>query len=232
MMYEALRQRVYDACQQLPVSNLAILTWGNVSEIDRKNKVIAIKPSGVPYDMMKAEDIVICDLSGNVIDGILRPSSDLPTHLVLYKAWPQIGSIVHTHSPWATMLAQAGTDLEPLGTTHADTFFGSVPCTRALTKEEIEGKYEEQTGQVIIKTFEDRHVNPEQVPAVLVASHGPFAWGHDPKEAVENALILEQCAWMAIVDRLIDPDLCAVHSCLLDRHYQRKHGKNATYGQY
>lgn len=230
-MYERLRQEVFDACQMLPRTGLAILTWGNVSRVDRKNEVIAIKPSGVPYDMMKPEDIVVCDLQGRVVDGHLRPSSDLPTHVALYAAWPQVEAIVHTHSPWATMLAQAGIDLKPFGTTHADTFYGPVPCTRPLARNEVDGDYELETGRVILETFQERCIAPDQVPAVLVASHGPFAWGHDAKQAVENALVLEQCAWMAVFDRLMDPEVMPVPAYLLDRHYQRKHGEHATYGQ-
>ncbi|TGY66218.1 L-ribulose-5-phosphate 4-epimerase AraD [Dubosiella muris] len=230
-MYERLRQEVFDACQMLPRTGLAILTWGNVSRVDRKNEVIAIKPSGVPYDMMKPEDIVVCDLQGRVVDGHLRPSSDLPTHVALYAAWPQVEAIVHTHSPWATMLAQAGIDLKPFGTTHADTFYGPVPCTRPLARNEVDGDYELETGRVILETFQERGIAPDQVPAVLVASHGPFAWGHDAKQAVENALVLEQCAWMAVFDRLMDPEVMPVPAYLLDRHYQRKHGEHATYGQ-
>lgn len=230
-MYERLRQEVFDACQTLPRTGLAILTWGNVSRVDRKNEVIAIKPSGVPYDMMKPEDIVVCDLQGHVVDGHLRPSSDLPTHVALYAAWPQVEAIVHTHSPWATMLAQAGIDLKPFGTTHADTFYGPVPCTRPLARNEVDGDYELETGRVILETFQERKIEPDQVPAVLVASHGPFAWGHDAKQAVENALVLEQCAWMAVFDRLMDPEVMPVPAYLLDRHYQRKHGEHATYGQ-
>lgn len=230
-MYERLRQEVFDACQMLPRTGLAILTWGNVSRVDRKNEVIAIKPSGVPYDMMKPEDIVVCDLQGRVVDGHLRPSSDLPTHVALYAAWPQVEAIVHTHSPWATMLAQAGIDLKPFGTTHADTFYGPVPCTRPLARNEVDGDYELETGRVILETFQERKIAPDQVPAVLVASHGPFAWGHDAKQAVENALVLEQCAWMAVFDRLMDPEVMPVPAYLLDRHYQRKHGEHATYGQ-
>ncbi|WP_289197559.1 L-ribulose-5-phosphate 4-epimerase AraD [uncultured Dubosiella sp.] len=230
-MYERLRQEVFDACQMLPRTGLAILTWGNVSRVDRKNEVIAIKPSGVPYDMMKPEDIVVCDLQGRVVDGRLRPSSDLPTHVALYAAWPQVEAIVHTHSPWATMLAQAGIDLKPFGTTHADTFYGPVPCTRPLARNEVDGDYELETGRVILETFQERGIAPDQVPAVLVASHGPFAWGHDAKQAVENALVLEQCAWMAVFDRLMDPEVMPVPAYLLDRHYQRKHGEHATYGQ-
>ncbi len=230
-MYERLRQEVFDACQMLPRTGLAILTWGNVSRVDRKNEVIAIKPSGVPYDMMKPEDIVVCDLQGRVVDGHLRPSSDLPTHVALYAAWPQVEAIVHTHSPWATMLAQAGIDLKPFGTTHADTFYGPVPCTRPLARNEVDGEYELETGRVILETFQERGIAPDQVPAVLVASHGPFAWGHDAKQAVENALVLEQCAWMAVFDRLMDPEVMPVPAYLLDRHYQRKHGEHATYGQ-
>ena len=230
-MYERLRQEVFDACQMLPRTGLAILTWGNVSRVDRKNEVIAIKPSGVPYDMMKPEDIVVCDLQGRVVDGHLRPSSDLPTHVALYAAWPQVEALVHTHSPWATMLAQAGIDLKPFGTTHADTFYGPVPCTRPLARNEVDGDYELETGRVILETFQERGIAPDQVPAVLVASHGPFAWGHDAKQAVENALVLEQCAWMAVFDRLMDPEVMPVPAYLLDRHYQRKHGEHATYGQ-
>lgn len=230
-MYERLRQEVFDACQMLPRTGLAILTWGNVSRVDRKNEVIAIKPSGVPYDMMKPEDIVVCDLQGRVVDGHLRPSSDLPTHVALYAAWPQVEAIVHTHSPWATMLAQAGIDLKPFGTTHADTFYGPVPCTRPLARNEVDGDYELETGRVILETFQERGIAPDQVPAVLVASHGPFAWGHDAQQAVENALVLEQCAWMAVFDRLMDPEVMPVPAYLLDRHYQRKHGEHATYGQ-
>lgn len=230
-MYERLRQEVFDACQMLPRTGLAILTWGNVSRVDRKNEVIAIKPSGVPYDMMKPEDIVVCDLQGRVVDGHMRPSSDLPTHVALYAAWPQVEAIVHTHSPWATMLAQAGIDLKPFGTTHADTFYGPVPCTRPLARNEVDGDYELETGRVILETFQERGIAPDQVPAVLVASHGPFAWGHDAKQAVENALVLEQCAWMAVFDRLMDPEVMPVPAYLLDRHYQRKHGEHATYGQ-
>lgn len=230
-MYERLRQEVFDACQMLPRTGLAILTWGNVSRVDRKNEVIAIKPNGVPYDMMKPEDIVVCDLQGRVVDGHLRPSSDLPTHVALYAAWPQVEAIVHTHSPWATMLAQAGIDLKPFGTTHADTFYGPVPCTRPLARNEVDGDYELETGRVILETFQERGIAPDQVPAVLVASHGPFAWGHDAKQAVENALVLEQCAWMAVFDRLMDPEVMPVPAYLLDRHYQRKHGEHATYGQ-
>ena len=230
-MYERLRQEVFDACQMLPRTGLAILTWGNVSRVDRKNEAIAIKPSGVPYDMMKPEDIVVCDLQGRVVDGHLRPSSDLPTHVALYAAWPQVEAIVHTHSPWATMLAQAGIDLKPFGTTHADTFYGPVPCTRPLARNEVDGDYELETGRVILETFQERGIAPDQVPAVLVASHGPFAWGHDAKQAVENALVLEQCAWMAVFDRLMDPEVMPVPAYLLDRHYQRKHGEHATYGQ-
>lgn len=230
-MYERLRQEVFDACQMLPRTGLAILTWGNVSRVDRKNEVIAIKPSGVPYDMMKPEDIVVCDLQGRVVDGHLRPSSDLPTHVALYAAWPQVEAIVHTHSPWATMLAQAGIDLKPFGTTHADTFYGPVPCTRPLARNEVDGDYELETGRVILETFQKQGIAPDQVPAVLVASHGPFAWGHDAKQAVENALVLEQCAWMAVFDRLMDPEVMPVPAYLLDRHYQRKHGEHATYGQ-
>ncbi len=230
-MYERLRQEVFDACQMLPRTGLAILTWGNVSRVDRKNEVIAIKPSGVPYDMMKPEDIVVCDLQGRVVDGHLRPSSDLPTHVALYAAWPQVEAIVHTHSPWATMLAQAGIDLKPFGTTHADTFYGPVPCTRPLARNEVDGDYELETGRVILETFQERGIAPDQVPAVLVASHGPFAWGHDAKQAVENAVVLEQCAWMAVFDRLMDPEVMPVPAYLLDRHYQRKHGEHATYGQ-
>ena len=230
-MFEKLKQEVWQANQRLPESGLVILTWGNVSVIDRKAGVIAIKPSGMPYESMTPEDIVICNLEGDVVDGSRRPSSDLLTHLELYKAWPDIGAVVHTHSTFATMQAQTGEDLEPLGTTHADTFHGAVPCSRELTGEEIRRAYERETGHVIVQTFQERDLDPMAVPGILVSRHGPFTWGADAAHAVENAVILEQCARMAIMDRLLRPDLGPVSQALQDKHYYRKHGVHATYGQ-
>lgn len=231
-MLEDLKWEVWKACEMLPEKGLAILTWGNVSGIDRKAGAIAIKPSGVDYRTMKPEDIVICSLDGTVLEGTMHPSSDLKTHLAIYNAWPQVNAVVHTHSTWATMQAQSGLDLIPLGTTHADTFYGSVPCTRPLTDEEIQGDYEKETGNVILETFENRSLDPMAIPAVLVASHGPFVWGESPVKAVENAMVLEQCAQMSIIDELLCPGKSAISQSLLDRHYQRKHGPNATYGQH
>lgn len=230
-MLEQLKQEVWKACEMLPAQGLAILTWGNVSGIDREAGAIAIKPSGVDYRTMTPEDIVIVALDGTVLEGTLHPSSDLKTHLDLYNAWPQIGAIVHTHSKYATIQSQAGLDLQPFGTTHADTFYGPVPCTRLLRDEEIQGDYEKATGDVILETFQERSLDPLAVPAVLVNGHGPFAWADTPVHAVETAMVLEQCAEMAIMDDLLCPGHGAISQSLLDRHYQRKHGPHATYGQ-
>lgn len=227
-MFKQLKERVYNANIKLKESGLVVLTWGNVSEIDRKKGCIAIKPSGVSYDTMTAEDIVVVDMKGAVIEGTLNPSSDLPTHLELYKSFPEIGGITHTHSKWATIFSQAGKDILPLGTTHADTFYGAVPVTRKLTAEEIGGEYEKQTGKVIVETF--KNINPSDIPAVLVNSHGPFTWGKDSAKSVENAIILEEVAMMAWNTLNLKSNV-EFQKELLDKHYLRKHGNNAYYGQ-
>ena len=223
-----LKERVYQANILLKKSDLITLTWGNVSEIDRDKGVIVIKPSGVDYDTMRAEDMVVTDLEGNVIDGSLKPSSDLPTHIELYKKFDKIGSVVHTHSRWATIFAQAGKSIPMLGTTHADTFYGDVPCTRALTCAEIEGEYEKETGRVITEAFED--LDYEAVPGAVVCSHGPFTWGEDAVSAVKNAIVLEEVAMMAWHTLALDPGV-VFDRALADKHYFRKHGAGAYYGQ-
>lgn len=218
-----MKQRVYDANLLLPKFNLVTLTWGNVSEIDRKSGLIAIKPSGVEYERFTVSDIVIVDLEGNVAEGGLKPSTDTPTHLELYKRFPNIGGIVHTHSRWATIFAQMQKPIRPLGTTHADYFHGEVPCIRPLTDEEIGGEYEKNTGAAIT----EGHKDPDGIPAVLVANHGPFAWGKDALEAVHNAVVLEEVAFMAWHCGNAE----SVPVALLEKHYSRKHGKGAYYGQ-
>lgn len=228
-MLEELKERVLRANLELPKYGLVTFTWGNVSAIDRETGLVVIKPSGVEYDVMKADDMVVIDLDGNVVEGKCRPSSDTPTHLELYKAFPEVGGIVHTHSRHATSFAQAGKGIIPLGTTHADYFYGEIPCTRAMTPEEIGGEYEKETGTVIIEAFRD--IDPMTIPAVLVKSHGPFAWGKDEKEAVHNAVVLEETAYMNIYSHLLNPDVQMMQKELLARHYLRKHGKNAYYGQ-
>ena len=226
---QEMKELVYKANMRLVEEGLITLTWGNVSMIDKDRKFIVIKPSGVPYDSMKAEDMVVVDLNGNVIDGKYKPSSDTPTHIELYKHFPKVSSIVHTHSTFATAMAQANKSIPALGTTHADTFYGEVPCTRELSKEEIENEYEKNTGKVIVETF--KNLNYEDIPGVLVGKHGPFAWGHSTKNAVDNAVILEKVAELAILTTLTDKNVNPVTKDLLKKHYERKHGKNAYYGQ-
>ena len=229
-MLEELKQKVYKANMMLKEKGLIILTWGNASGIDREKGLVVIKPSGVPYEILKVEDMVVVDLDGNKIEGDLKPSSDTPTHLELYKNFKNIGGVVHTHSKWATMWAQAGRGIEAYGTTHADYFYGMIPCTRNLTEDEIELDYEKETGKVIVETFQD--IDPDFIPSVLVKSHGPFSWGKDPIEAVNNALILEELAHIAYgSEQLRDGMLKRMDQNLLDTHYLRKHGKNAYYGQ-
>lgn len=228
-MLEELKQRVFKANLDLVKYGLVVLTWGNVSAFDRESGLVVIKPSGVSYDKMTAEDMVVVDLNGKVVEGNLRPSSDTPTHLELYKAFEGIGGVVHTHSINATSFAQAGTSIRAFGTTHADHFYGEVPCARALSKEEIESEYEKNTGKVIIEAF--KNLDPLSVPGVLVKNHGPFTWGPSAEKAVENAVALEAIAQMCINTKIINPSASEVDQFLLDKHYFRKHGKNAYYGQ-
>ena len=223
-----LKEKVFQANMLLKKNNLITLTWGNVSEIDRELGLIAIKPSGVDYETMCIDDIVITDLDGNVVSGKLKPSSDLPTHVELYKSFENIGAVAHTHSKWATVFAQAKRCIPMLGTTHADTFYGDIPCTRELTLTEIEGNYEKETGSVIAEEFANRNYNA--IPGVLVASHGPFTWGNTGIAAVNNSVVLEEVAMMAYLTRMLNE---SVHfdSALADKHYFRKHGARAYYGQ-
>lgn len=234
-MLEELKQKVFEANLQLVKYNLVVLTWGNVSAIDRESGLFVIKPSGVPYDTMTAEDMVVMDLKGNKIEGELNPSSDTPTHLELYRQFKDIGGIVHTHSSWACSWAQSGRDIPAYGTTHADYTNGAVPCARRLTQSEVEGEYELNTGKVIVEEFENRGISPAECPAVLIHRHGPFTWGKDAFKAVENALILEEVAKMAYrteaISGFADNSNIGIESYLLDKHYQRKHGANAYYGQ-
>ena len=229
-MLEQLRQEVCNANLALPKHGLVTFTWGNVSAIDRESGMVVIKPSGVEYDNMTAEDMVVLDLAtGKVVEGKWKPSSDTPTHLELYRAFENIGGIVHTHSRWATSFAQAGVGIAPLGTTHGDYFYGEIPCTRAMTPEEIGGEYEKETGSVIIETF--KGTDPMSIPAVLVKSHGPFAWGKDAAEAVHNAVVLEEISFMNYRTMTLNPQITNMQQELLDKHYLRKHGANAYYGQ-
>ena len=230
-MLEELKKRVYEANMLLPKYGLVTFTWGNVSEIDRESGIFAIKPSGVDYDKLKPEDMVVMDLEGNKIEGDYKPSSDTPTHLVLYKKYPEIGGVVHTHSPEATSWAQAGRSIPLYGTTHADYFFGEIPCARSLTPEEIDSAYEKNTGLVIIETFEERKLNPMHTPGVLCKNHGPFTWGKDAAEAVHNAVVLEEVAKMATKTELINPKVLPAPDSIRDKHFYRKHGANAYYGQ-
>ena len=227
-MLNELKQSVFEANLELVRQGLVVYTWGNVSGIDRKQGLVVIKPSGVSYDEMKMTDMVVVDLDSRVMEGRLKPSSDTATHLVLYKAFPNIGGIVHSHSPWATSWAQAGKAIPALGTTHADYFYGPVPCTRKLTEKEISSAYELETGQVIVDTFSG--IDPDAVPAVLVNNHAPFTWGKNPYEAVYHARVLEEVAMMAYHCLQINPT-ANIDQFLLDRHYFRKHGKDAYYGQ-
>jgi L-ribulose-5-phosphate 4-epimerase len=229
-MLEQLKEQVFQANLLLPRHGLVTLTWGNVSGIDREQGLVVIKPSGVSYDVMKADDMVVVEAeTGKTVAGSLKPSSDTPTHLELYKAFPGIGGIVHTHSRWATIFAQAGRGIMALGTTHADYFYGEIPCTRKMTNAEIEGEYEKETGQVIKETLQGK--DPYAIPAVLVHSHGPFTWGIDPMDAVHNAVVLEEVAFMNFHTMMLVPDVPPMQQELLDKHYLRKHGANAYYGQ-
>ena len=228
-MLEELKAKVLQANLALVKHNLITFTWGNVSGIDREKGLVVIKPSGVEYDTMKVADMVVVDLEGNVIEGKWKPSSDTPTHLVLYKAFENVGGIVHTHSRWATSWAQAGRGIPAYGTTHGDYFYGAIPCTRKMTQQEIAGEYEKETGKVIVETFKNK--SADDIPAVLVHSHGPFAWGTDPNNAVHNAVVLEELAFMAYHTEAINPQAETMQQELLDKHYLRKHGKNAYYGQ-
>jgi L-ribulose-5-phosphate 4-epimerase len=228
-MLKKLKEQVFQANLLLPKHGLVTFTWGNVSGIDREKGLVVIKPSGVAYETMKAKDMVVVELeTGKIVDGELKPSSDTPTHLELYKAFPNIGGIVHTHSRWATIFAQSGRGIPPLGTTHADYFLGDIPCTREMAESEVTGSYEYETGKVIIETFAGR--NPNDIPAVLVNGHGPFTWGTDAGNAVHNAAVLEEVAMMAWHTLMMSPGR-RLDSFLLNKHYQRKHGAYAYYGQ-
>lgn len=229
-MLNELKERVLRANLELAARGLVTYTWGNVSGIDRERGLVVIKPSGVEYEAMTADDMVVVDLAtGEKVEGKWKPSSDTPTHLVLYRAFPELGGVVHTHSRYATSWAQAGKGIPAFGTTHADYFYGEIPCTRKMTPAEIAGEYELETGNVIVETFKD--LSAPDIPAVLVHSHGPFTWGTDPENAVHNAVVLEELAFMAFCSRMLSPDLSEMQSELLDKHYLRKHGKNAYYGQ-
>jgi L-ribulose-5-phosphate 4-epimerase len=232
-MLEALKEAVYKANMLLPAHQLVTFTWGNVSGVDRERGLFVIKPSGVPYEALTPEEMVVIDLEGNRVEGKLNPSSDTPTHMELYRRFPEIGGIVHTHSRWATIWAQAGREIPPYGTTHADYIYGPVPVTRSLTDDEVERAYELETGKVIVAHFEEKKLNPQAVPCVLVRNHGPFAWGKDAVEAVHNAVVLEEVAMMAWHTEALPlakprPDM---PKYLIEKHYRRKHGPNAYYGQ-
>ncbi len=229
MLLEKLREEVLCANLDLPKHGLVTFTWGNVSGIDRDSGLMVIKPSGVSYEAMRVTDMVVLNLQGEIVDGALRPSSDTPTHLVLYRECPTIGGIVHTHSTHATAWAQAGRPIPAFGTTHADYFYGEIPCSRPLTKAEIDEAYEANTGKVIVDTLAGR--NPLQVPGMLVCEHAPFAWGKSPDDAVHNAVVLEEVARMALYTVMLNPTRPPIASHLLDKHYLRKHGANAYYGQ-
>ena len=227
-MLEQLKQQVLKANLDLVKHNLVILTWGNVSAIDRESGLVVIKPSGVDYDNMTADDMVVVDLDGNIIEGHLRPSSDTPTHLALYRRFPEIGGVVHTHSTYATAWSQAGLDIPNIGTTHADTFHRNIPCTNEMSKEQIDSAYEASTGDIIAEAFEG--INPMHTPAVLVRHHGPFTWGKSADDAVHNAVVLEEVAKMASISVALNPNI-EMNNDLIEKHYNRKHGANAYYGQ-
>lgn len=227
-MLENLKEEVLEANLDLVRHGLVIFTWGNVSAIDRANGRVVIKPSGVEYEALKAEDMVVVDLDGNVVEGSLRPSSDTPTHLALYRAFEGIGGVVHTHSTYATAWAQAGRDIPNIGTTHADYFHDAIPCTAEMSRAEVEGNYEKETGRVIVRCFKE--IDPVHTPGVLVRNHGPFAWGRDAADAVHNAVVLEQVAKMAYLSYQINPAL-TMNPLLVEKHFNRKHGPNAYYGQ-
>ena len=227
-MLELLKETVYHANLDLVKHGLVIFTWGNVSAIDRTKNLVVIKPSGVSYDEMKAEHMVVVDLDGNVVEGDFKPSSDTATHLALYKAFPNIGGVVHTHSTYATAWAQAGRDIPNIGTTHADYFSDAIPCTRDMTQAEVEGEYEKETGTVIIERFQD--LNPDFIPGVLVKNHGPFSWGKNAHDAVHNAVVMEQVAKMAFIAYGVNPNL-TMNEHLIKKHFYRKHGPNSYYGQ-
>ena len=230
-MLEELKEKVYLANMELPKRGLVTYTWGNVSGIDREKGLFVIKPSGVDYDVLKPSDMVIMDLMGNKIEGALNPSSDTKTHMILYREFPEIGGIVHTHSPYAVAWAQAGEDLPCFGTTPADYFYGSIPCARHLTQEELNEDYELNTGVTIVETFRERNLDTKAVPAVLCYSHGPFTWGKDASQAVYHAVVLEEVAKMGIFTRMVNPTAAPAPQHLPDKHYLRKHGPNAYYGQ-
>ena len=230
-MLKKLKHAVYEANMELPHRGLVTYTWGNVSGIDRERGLVVIKPSGVSYDELTPDDLVVLDLDGKVVDGKLNPSSDTKTHLELYKAFPEIGGIVHTHSPYAVGWAQAGRDIPAYGTTHADYFYGPVPCCRSLTEQEVEEDYERNTGLVIVETFRQRELDPVRVPGAICRNHGPFTWGKDAAQAVYHAVVLEEVAKMAVYTTQIAPDAQPAPQYVLDKHFLRKHGPNAYYGQ-
>ena len=230
-MLEELKEIVFKANMELPSRGLVTYTWGNVSGIDRATGYMVIKPSGVEYDSMKAEDMVVVDLLGNHIEGNYKPSSDTATHIELYKKYPELGGIVHTHSTWATSWAQAGRSIPLYGTTHADYFYGPILCARSLTEEEINGEYEKNTGLVIIETLTGKNIKPMSLPGILCTNHGPFTWGKDAFEAVHNAVVLEEVAKMSCYTELINPNVKPAPTAIADKHYLRKHGENAYYGQ-
>ena len=228
-MLETLKKSVLDANLELPKKGLITYTWGNVSGIDREKGLVVIKPSGVPYEELKLEHLVVVDLEGNIVEGKLNPSSDTPTHLTIYKNFKEVGGVVHTHSRWATLWSQSGKGIPALGTTHADYFYGEIPCTREMSSDEISSEYEKETGNVIVEAF--KGINPIYVPGVLVNNHGPFTWGPDAQTAVHNAVVLEEVSMMAYYTYSLNPEISPINQVLLDKHFLRKHGANAYYGQ-